>query len=333
MTLSRSKWAAALSLSLLVHAGAAAFFAAPDEEAQIAGGQQAEAIVLGNSFEDMASAGEPVDTVEAIQPEAEAVEAEPVKTTEAEPVETPQPQRVEAEPIESADAPGQLSPGAAPRIEPVPSEMAAVAADAATAVQPRSSTAAAVEPEPVEPAQTDSVVAALAPVPVPTPRPAYTPPPAKKAEAPPAKSRVRQAKPQQARAGSGGGDARDAKAGASDGGSSATGAVQRSEQRAASAAGNAAVSNYPGKIASRLRRSLRYPSEAKRKRITGEVHVRFVVHANGAAGGIAIVRSSGSPILDRAAVETVQRAAPFPAIPSEAGRNSWPFTIPLAFTR
>jgi protein TonB len=45
------------------------------------------------------------------------------------------------------------------------------------------------------------------------------------------------------------------------------------------------------------------------------------------------VASSGSPVLDKAAVETVRRAAPFPVIPEGAGRSSWPFTVPLAFTR
>ena len=36
--------------------------------------------------------------------------------------------------------------------------------------------------------------------------------------------------------------------------------------------------------------------------------------------------------LDQAAVETVQRAAPFPPIPPETGRASWPFTVPMSFS-
>ena len=59
----------------------------------------------------------------------------------------------------------------------------------------------------------------------------------------------------------------------------------------------------------------------------------FVVSASGGVGSIRVVSSSGSPILDKAALETVRSAAPFPAIPANAGRSNWPFTVPLAFTR
>jgi protein TonB len=96
--------------------------------------------------------------------------------------------------------------------------------------------------------------------------------------------------------------------------------------------GNASVSNYPGKVASKLRRSLRYPAEAKRQKLRGTVQVSFVVSASGGVGSVRVVSSSGSSVLDKAAVETVRRAAPFPAIPEGAGRSTWPFSVPLAFT-
>ncbi len=100
--------------------------------------------------------------------------------------------------------------------------------------------------------------------------------------------------------------------------------------RASAARSSAAVGNYPGKIVSKLRRALRYP---KGGRISGEAHVQFVVAANGRASSIRVVRSSGDARLDAAALETVQRAAPFPAIPAEAGRSNWTFTVPLVFRR
>ncbi|MBN9252357.1 MAG: TonB family protein, partial [Mesorhizobium sp.] len=61
----------------------------------------------------------------------------------------------------------------------------------------------------------------------------------------------------------------------------------------------------------------------------GDVHVTFVVNAGGGVGGVSVVRSSGSPELDQAAIAMVRRAAPFPPIPPEAGRSSWAFTLPL----
>jgi protein TonB len=135
-----------------------------------------------------------------------------------------------------------------------------------------------------------------------------------------------------AKSGSKGRAEADAKRGQADGAlngrSTATGKGAKNQ-----AAGNAAVTNYPGKIVSKLRRALRYPAQAKSQNLRGEVQVSFTVSSGGAVGGVRVVRSSGSPILDRAAIETVRRAAPFPPIPEGAGRSSWPFTVPLAFTR
>ena len=132
--------------------------------------------------------------------------------------------------------------------------------------------------------------------------------------------------------GNGGSGQADSRRGQADGRNSGT-AASSSRGGKSSAAGNAAVSNYPGKVATRLRRSLRYPAAAKRQRLRGQVHVSFVVAANGSVGSVRVVASSGSPILDKAALDTVRRAAPFPAIPDGAGRSSWPFTVPLAFSR
>lgn len=191
---------------------------------------------------------------------------------------------------------------------------------------------AELEMSPISPETFDGApgetIAELPAIPLPTARPD---PPKKTAEharkPEPKRETVRKAKPS---AGQGGPASRDQKRGASNGGArgSATAGERKGNSRQA---GNAAVSNYPGKIVRKLRRALRYPSSAKRKGISGEVHVRFTVARNGGVTGMRVVRSSGSPILDRAALDTVRRAAPFPKIPD--GRSSWPFTVPLAFSR
>ena len=134
------------------------------------------------------------------------------------------------------------------------------------------------------------------------------------------------------KAGNGGGNQTDTLRGQADGQESGQ-AASKSKGGSTSAPGNAAVSNYPGKVASRLRRALRYPAAAKRQRLRGQVRVSFVVSASGAVSSVRVVSSSGSSVLDTAALETVHRAAPFPAIPKGAGRSSWPFTVPLAFSR
>ena len=78
---------------------------------------------------------------------------------------------------------------------------------------------------------------------------------------------------------------------------------------------------------------MRFPDEAKRQRQRSVVQVSFTVTSDGGLAGVSLARSAGSPILDQAALDTVRRAAPFPAIPAEARRNTWQFTVPIEFKR
>ncbi|MCD2172092.1 cell envelope integrity protein TolA [Rhizobium sp. C4] len=110
------------------------------------------------------------------------------------------------------------------------------------------------------------------------------------------------------------------------------GASATADSAARSDPGNAAMSNYPGKVAAKLRRALKYPKSAVSSS-SGEAQVAFTVLADGSATGIRVVSSSGSPVLDQAAVEAVRRASPFPPIPAEAGRRQWPFAVPVLFRR
>jgi protein TonB len=172
--------------------------------------------------------------------------------------------------------------------------------------------------------------------PLPTPRPQKTDKPVEMAEKrtpePEKKKPVRTAARNSA-PGSGGRDQADARRGVTEGRANGRAASSNHDSRMASAAGNAAVSNYPGKVVAKLRRALRYPSEARSGRLNGVVQVRFVVGSSGDVGSVGLAASSGSPILDKAALATVNRAAPFPPIPEGAGRRSWTFTVPLAFVR
>jgi len=67
-------------------------------------------------------------------------------------------------------------------------------------------------------------------------------------------------------------------------------------------------------IKTQIERSLIYPYLAIRKKIEGTVTAEFTVNVKGQPENISIVRSSGYPILDKAAQDTIYRAAPFPAI-------------------
>ncbi len=67
----------------------------------------------------------------------------------------------------------------------------------------------------------------------------------------------------------------------------------------------------------RIRRHLEhfkyYPASARRRGIEGRVEVAFDLDARGMASRLQLLSRSGYRILDRAALETVRRASPFPA--------------------
>ncbi len=335
MRLRKRHWTGAFVLSLAAHAGAAALLMQGDgDEVRIAGGEQFEIALLGNAFEDASSAGTENGAMEpAIRPSPAA--AEPLQ-----PVEQP------VAPVPTAVTALPAQPDVTQPV--LPDEVAATPPETLKTTEATES--ATIDPRSADEVEVEQTIAALVNVPVPTARPFETPQVIQPAERRPADvqpargeeaaratvetpraegKRRQQPKALQA-AGNGGNSRADARRGQADGADrgrqAATGSAGPGRE-----AGNAAVSNYPGKIVSKLRRSLRYPPAARRDRLRGEVHVAFTVTGGGGVAGARVVRSSGYPMLDEAALETVRRAAPFPPIPD--GRADWSFTVPLAFTR
>lgn len=97
------------------------------------------------------------------------------------------------------------------------------------------------------------------------------------------------------------------------------------------ATGKANISNYLGKVISRLHRQKRYPKDARRKKIQGTAVVAFVINANGSIGNLRIRRSAGHAMLDQAVLSMVRRAAPFPPIPAKSGKKRMPISVPVKF--
>jgi protein TonB len=65
-------------------------------------------------------------------------------------------------------------------------------------------------------------------------------------------------------------------------------------------------------IRRRLQAALVYPPIARRRGLTGTAWVQFEIDRAGAARDVALARSSGHPILDRAARHSVDRAGRLP---------------------
>lgn len=301
-------------------------------------------MVQSSATESLVAAGaEAVEQTEAVEPvevaevepveESEQTEAvEPTKVAEAMPqppvevdaTETSSLEVLSAMPIPDATPVEGLMPltvvpsaAAVAAVEPTKPETMELAA-----INPVAPTAP-VEPEAIEPIAEGPV----APTPLPRPKFLEQKKPEVAEEKPkPTKKEKPKDEPQQqpkkkpaSSAGSGGKSNANVAASAASGGKGAS-----------DASGNASVSKYPGLVQRALRRALRQPKGAGNAR--GEVQVTFVVSSSGSASQVAVTSSSGHAVLDKEAVATVKRAK-FPPIPAEAGRNSWTFTMPLAFTR
>ncbi|WP_420407547.1 TonB family protein [Hoeflea sp.] len=341
MAFRRGHILAAVAVSVSFHVAMAGWFVQVEPEMQIDGGSAVDLTIVGNAFVDAVSAGAESDEISALEP-VEAEEIIEAETADASEVESGTTSTVAAKTAPPAETMSELVPEPIDRVEALPApetlETAAVAElapmiESTRSIRPvEASELAAVEPveadriEAVEATPVERVeqeLAALPDIPVPTPRPRIEPKPE------PRKAAAKKPKPAETRQkrkvapGNGGTQKAD----------SSRSASGTKEPRKSSRAGNAAVSNYPGKVASKLRRALRYPREARREGIKGTVVVAFTISRNGSVGGVRIARSSGSAVLDRAASEAVRRAAPFRPIPDAAGRSRWSFSVPLAFTR
>jgi TonB family protein len=82
--------------------------------------------------------------------------------------------------------------------------------------------------------------------------------------------------------------------------------------------GSRAGSEYAAYLAlvrRRIQESLRYPMAARRRGVTGSVHVEITVEPTGRIAAVSLVTSSSHALLDEAALEAVRNLprVPFPA--------------------
>lgn len=303
----------AVFTSLTLHVLAMAIAPKLSEEVQIQGGEEAVAAALGSNFEDLVKAGD---------------ELSPLDAETVEPIEPEVTEQTDAE---------QLTPATVPQAAPVPITEALKAPESPTAttslvpIAPAPITDMAML-APVEPAQTIEAEPDEPVIPVPAARPFRQ---IDKDRLEKAKAEKNKPKPKVERketvkktaAGSKQSNATsNARAGTASGNEKAKSAQsgERSAQKSTKA-GNAAASNYPGKVYSKISRTRQRNAGGK-----GVARVRFQVSSSGKATGISIAGSSGNVRVDKAAIGHIQRASPFPKPPAGAQRQ---FVIPIEFRR
>lgn len=80
--------------------------------------------------------------------------------------------------------------------------------------------------------------------------------------------------------------------------------------------------------------NLNYPEEAKQKKLYGSLQLTVHIKSDGTLDSVDVDRSSGSKILDEAAVRIVKLASPYAAFPEDIRRDydilditrTWTFT-------
>jgi protein TonB len=84
-------------------------------------------------------------------------------------------------------------------------------------------------------------------------------------------------------------------------------------------------------IAAQLERYKRYPSLAQHRGEQGVAMLRFTLGRAGDVSNARIERGSGYADLDAEVLALVQRAQPFPAIPSDIAANTLDLVVPVRF--
>jgi protein TonB len=75
-------------------------------------------------------------------------------------------------------------------------------------------------------------------------------------------------------------------------------------------------SDYQRRLLAHIEPFKRYPDDASRTGVRGVVQLVFEIDRTGRVLGVWVSKSSGSSVLDMAAIDTVRRAAPLPPIPT-----------------
>jgi protein TonB len=99
----------------------------------------------------------------------------------------------------------------------------------------------------------------------------------------------------------------------------------------AAAWADAARVRYEALLFAWMERHKQYPLLAQRRGLEGSGVLRVRIDRSGRVLERQIVRSTGTPALDDAALDMVRRASPFPAVPAEYAGTTFEFVAPVEY--
>ena len=79
---------------------------------------------------------------------------------------------------------------------------------------------------------------------------------------------------------------------------------------------------YMRMLKERIESIWKYPKEAARRGISGDLYMKFTINKNGSLRDIELLRTSGHSELDDAAIKAIKRAAPFWPLPEDWDKDS-----------
>lgn len=92
-----------------------------------------------------------------------------------------------------------------------------------------------------------------------------------------------------------------------------------------------AENEYRAKLQAAIEAHKKYPRRARRLRQQGSVLVAFKVQKDGSIQNVEITSPSDSAILDRSAMDTVQKISGLFPLPEVLNRTEWAFSIPINY--
>jgi periplasmic protein TonB len=88
---------------------------------------------------------------------------------------------------------------------------------------------------------------------------------------------------------------------------------------------------YMKLVSTELEKYQHYPDMARRFRDEGRAVARLMFAKDGQLLDVILIESTGNDRLDRAVIENIRRAAPFPPFPPEIRASKLNFQVPIRF--
>ena len=111
-----------------------------------------------------------------------------------------------------------------------------------------------------------------------------------------------------------------------------TAETAQAESEGLTAEQKAQILEWQKEIVLRISKAKRYPADARRQKIEGEVRVRFTVDTYGTIIARDIETSSGSPILDEAALAVLTDVGKLPTPPNDLSGDRFTMLVPIRYS-